>query len=121
MDEAETLCDRVAIVDRGRVIALGTPRELVASLGAEHVVEFASRTRYGRRRSRSWSAGRRPRRRASEEGQVPSAPPKSTSRCPALLAALDARGAVLTALATHSATLEDVFVSLTGRHLRDAE
>ena len=40
MDEAETLCDRIAIVDRGKVIALGTPRELIASLGAEHVVEF---------------------------------------------------------------------------------
>ena len=40
MDEAERLCDRVAIVDHGRVIALGTPRELIASLGAEHVVEF---------------------------------------------------------------------------------
>ena len=33
MDEAERLCDRVAIVDHGRVIALGTPRELIASLG----------------------------------------------------------------------------------------
>src|SRR5918997_3369392 len=41
MDEAERLADRVAIVDRGRVIALGTPRELIASLEAEHVVEFA--------------------------------------------------------------------------------
>src|SRR5882672_1274273 len=41
MDEAETLCDRVAIVDRGRVIALDTPRALVATLGAEHVVRFA--------------------------------------------------------------------------------
>ena len=42
MDEAEVLCDRIAIVDRGKVIALGTPRELIASLGAEHVVEFSS-------------------------------------------------------------------------------
>src|SRR6478672_3766970 len=42
MDEAERLCDRVAIVDHGRVIALGTPRALIASLGAEHVVEFTS-------------------------------------------------------------------------------
>src|ERR687883_1654451 len=41
MDEAERLCDRVAVVDHGKVIALGTPRELIASLGAEHVVEFA--------------------------------------------------------------------------------
>ena len=42
MEEAERLCDRVAIVDHGKVIALGTPRELVASLSAEHVVEFAA-------------------------------------------------------------------------------
>src|SRR5436305_551612 len=42
MDEAERLCDRVAVVDHGRVIALGTPPELIASLGAEHVVEFTS-------------------------------------------------------------------------------
>ena len=41
MEEAAQLCDRVAVVDHGRVIALGTPRELIASLGAEHVVEFA--------------------------------------------------------------------------------
>src|SRR3954451_1152434 len=41
MDEAERLCDQVAIVDHGRVIALGSPRELISSLGAEHVVEFS--------------------------------------------------------------------------------
>src|SRR3982751_3097133 len=41
MDEAEILCDRVAIVDHGKVIALGTPRELIGSLGSEHVVDFA--------------------------------------------------------------------------------
>src|SRR4051812_16073149 len=41
MDEAEILCDRVAIVDHGKVIALGSPRQLIGSLGAEHVVEFA--------------------------------------------------------------------------------
>ncbi len=41
MDEAEKLCDRVAIVDHGKVIALGSPRELIARLGGEHVVEFA--------------------------------------------------------------------------------
>ena len=41
MDEAERLCNRVAIVNAGQVIALGTPRELIASLGGEHVIEFA--------------------------------------------------------------------------------
>jgi ABC-2 type transport system ATP-binding protein len=58
MDEAQTLCDRVGIVDHGRLIALGTPRELIASLGAPRVV-------------------------------------------------------------VHEGTLEDVFMSLTGRHLRE--
>ena len=58
MDEAETLCDRVAIVDQGRVIAQGVPRDLIASLGAPQVV-------------------------------------------------------------VHQGTLEDVFMSLTGKHLRD--
>ena len=42
MDEAERLCDRVAIVDHGKVIALGTPRELISSLHAANVIEFAS-------------------------------------------------------------------------------
>src|SRR5206468_4805870 len=41
MDEAERLCDRVAVVDHGRVIALGSPSELIRSLGGDHVVEFA--------------------------------------------------------------------------------
>ena len=42
MDEAERLCDRVAIMDHGKVIALGTPRELIASIGVEHLVEFSA-------------------------------------------------------------------------------
>ncbi len=47
MDEAERLCDRVAIIDLGRIIALGTPRELILSLGGEHVIEFALETDQG--------------------------------------------------------------------------
>src|ERR1700726_1837866 len=42
MDEAERLCDRVAIMDHGKVISLGTPRELITSIGVEHVVEFSA-------------------------------------------------------------------------------
>ena len=41
MDEAERLCDRVAIIDHGKIIAQGSPRELIARLGGEHIVEFA--------------------------------------------------------------------------------
>ena len=121
MDEAERLCDRVAIVDHGRVIALGTPRELIAGLGAEHVVEFTvtggadgaldvpalerldgvkgARVHDGR-----WSL---------EAVELARA-------VPAILGALSERGLPLEELVTHSAPLEDVFVSLTGRQLRDA-
>ncbi len=66
MEEAERLCDRVAIVDHGRVIALGTPRELIATLGAEHVVEFGlaegsaiGRTGASRRSGASWRCATR--------------------------------------------------------------
>jgi ABC-2 type transport system ATP-binding protein len=120
MEEAERLCDRVAVMDHGRVIALGTPRELIASLGADHVVEFSVK-----------------------EG-APSIPPDSLAALPgvesarhdgpsytltvaephraipSLMAELERHGAELTELLTHHATLEDLFLSLTGRHLRDA-
>jgi len=120
MDEAETLCDRVAVVDRGRVIRLGAPRALIATLGAEHVVEFAL------------DAGQQPPADAALRALpgVIDVRYESTSvllsasavhlAIPALLAALDASRVRLSLLTTHSATLEDVFVHLTGRHLRDA-
>ena len=118
MEEAERLCDQVAIVDHGRVIALGTPRELVASLSAEHVVEFATapgtavREEALRRVDGVEAAVRRDdtyRIRVAELHRA----------VPALLAELHRQGVQLTELRTHSATLEDVFVELTGRHLRE--
>ncbi len=121
MEEAERLCDRVAIMDHGKIIALGTPRQLIASLGAEHVVEFALAD----------GAGRAPS--VDDLAALPGvqAVRPAPDRCaltvtavhravPALLALLERRGAELSMLATHHATLEDVFVSLTGRQLRDA-
>jgi ABC-2 type transport system ATP-binding protein len=118
MDEAERLCDRVAIVDHGRVIALGTPRELIASLGAEHVLEFAVTD----------GVGLDPAGLKTVEGVLAADAGDGTIRLqvaelhramPALLGELRRHGAQLTELRTHSPTLEDVFVSLTGRRLRD--
>lgn len=119
MDEAERLCDRVAIMDHGKVIALGTPRELIASIGVEHVVEFAV-----------GHAGREldidPLRRIEgvrgvrvENGNILLDVTELHQAVPALLAELSRQGAPLTELRTHSATLEDVFVTLTGRRLRE--
>jgi ABC-2 type transport system ATP-binding protein len=121
MDEAERLCDRVAIVDHGRVIALGTPRELIAGLGAEHVVEF---TVAGGTNGKLDAAalerldGVKGARVHDEHWSLEAV--ELARAVPAILGALAERGLPLEELVTHSATLEDVFVSLTGRQLRDA-
>jgi ABC-2 type transport system ATP-binding protein len=117
MEEAERLCDRVAIVDQGRVIALGTPRELIASLGAEQVVEFqlADGAR-GLEHCRAVVGvidGR-------QDGPVLTLRvARLHESLPALLQALHNAGIPVDELRTHAPTLEDLFVSLTGRHLRD--
>jgi ABC-2 type transport system ATP-binding protein len=118
MEEAERLCDRVAIVDHGKVIAQGSPRELIASLGAEHVVDFALAdsqsvddtvlltlpgvTRVHR-----------------DHGRTRLTVARIHETVPALMKLLHSRQAELSELTTHHATLEDVFIALTGRHLRD--
>ncbi len=117
MDEAERLCDRVAIVDRGRVIALGTPRELVGRVAGEEIVEVqAEADGVGREEIEALPG-------VSSARTAPGGFAIHTGRAhvaiPALLAHLEARGVRPTALSTHRATLEDVFVVLTGRRLRD--
>ncbi len=118
MEEAERLCDRVAIVDHGKVIAMDAPAGLVASIGAGHVVEFpveppiaidvaAMKKVDGVRDART------------EDGTVRVQVVDLQRVLPALLEEVRRQGIPLTELRTHSATLEDVFVFLTGRHLRD--
>jgi ABC-2 type transport system ATP-binding protein len=124
MEEAERLADRVAIVDHGRVIAQGAPQELIESLGAEHVVEFAVVS--GARRdgtlldesTLATIAGVRAARRADNGYSLQVTHLHETM--PALIAELERRNLTLAELRTHTATLEDVFVALTGRQLRDA-
>jgi ABC-2 type transport system ATP-binding protein len=120
MEEAAQLCDRVAVVDHGKVIALGTPRELIASLGAEHVVEFAvndaAATAIAEDTLRALPSVEGVER---EAGNWRLRVREVHRAVPALLSALGERGAQPTHLSTHSATLEDVFMNLTGRRLRD--
>ncbi len=118
MDEAQVLCDRVAIVDHGRVIALGTPLELIASLGAEHVVEFELADGRAVPPAETLTALPGVRRATVLEGRGTLIVAHLHETLPALLASV-ADPDAFTLLTTHSATLEDVFVSLTGRQLRD--
>ena len=119
MDEAHAICDRVGIMDHGQLIALGTPQALVASLGAQHVVAFGIAEPHllppdDRLERLPGVISVR-----HEDGTVALATSEVHRLVPALLDDLRARHASLTLLTTHSATLEDVFVTMTGRHLRD--
>jgi ABC-2 type transport system ATP-binding protein len=119
MDEAERLCDRVAIVDHGKEIALGSPRELIAANCAQQVVEF---TAANGGKSVDVSALRRIegiREVRTRNGAVFLEVTELHTAVPAMLAELARQNISLTELRTHSATLEDVFVALTGRYLRD--
>ena len=116
MEEAHRLCDRVAIIDRGRVIALDTPAHLIASLGAEHLVEFQAQPSPDLSRLESLPDVRSVR----LEGETISLTVAEVHRAlPALLRELQRQNLDLTNLVTHHATLEDVFVAMTGRHLEE--
>jgi ABC-2 type transport system ATP-binding protein len=119
MDEAERLCDRVAIMDNGKQIALGTPRELITSIGAEHLVAFSSDGHASKLDLIALRKIEGVRDVRTENNLVQLQVSELHLAVPALLAELNRQGIPLTELSTHSATLEDVFVALTGRHLRD--
>ncbi len=117
MDEAEKLCDRVAVVDRGKVIALGTPRELIASIGAEQVIELVLAD--GAAALPDWDTVPGVRGSARDGATITLRVAQLHAALPTLLALLERHGVAVAELRTHVPTLEDVFVTLTGRHLRD--
>ena len=121
MDEAERLCDRVAIVDMGKVIALGSPADLIARIGGEHVVEFAVGGD-GPAPDPSEFAGLESvlSSRAESDG-IALTVGQPHRAIPALLGHLAGLDRPLARLTTRQLSLEDVFVALTGRHLRDAD
>ncbi len=121
MDEAERLCDRVAIVDLGRVIALDSPRELIATLGGEHVIEFTLDGDCQRRLVEEQQLAALPAVSAvrQENGHLSLSVAEPHVVLPALIERLDRLGCHLTSLTTRHASLEDVFVKLAGKHLSD--
>ena len=122
MDEAERLCDRVAIMDHGRVLALGTPQQLIASVGGEDIVEFAvvgQGTEQGTVDAAMLTAIPGVQSHRVDAGLHQLAVSEPHTVVPRIFTALTEHGLHLSEFRTHSATLEDVFVRLTGRNLRD--
>jgi ABC-2 type transport system ATP-binding protein len=118
MDEAEKLCDRVAVVDHGKVIALGSPAELIAQIGGDHLIEFSLEK--PETVTLADLEGLPAAVRATHADGVYTLAVTAPHRTlPALLELLQARQTALANLTTRHVSLEDVFVKLTGRHLRD--
>ena len=118
MDEAERLCDRLAIVDHGQIIAEGSPPDLIERLGGHHMVEF-SLAGDSHRGADNWKSLPGVDSVYHDDGLVCLAVREPHRTIPALLEAVDKQSAQLERLSTRQASLEDVFVRLTGRHLRE--
>ena len=117
MEEAEHLCDRVAIMDNGRIVALDTPANLVASLDVPYEVKLATGEAHGVDELRGLAGVRDAR--VDEDGAYRLSSSDASATVPAAMAWAAASGATLTHLEVIPANLEDVFLSLTGRSLRD--
>ncbi len=118
MDEAERLCDRLAIVDHGQIIAEGSPAELIERLGGHHVVEFSVNNN-GTAANEAWRALPSVESVRADDGLIALNVKQPHLTIPALLEAVEKQGRELRHLTTRQASLEDVFVRLTGRHLRE--
>jgi ABC-2 type transport system ATP-binding protein len=118
MEEAEALCDRLAIIDRGTVLAQGTPRALIEEYGPEMAIEFAApvdRIDPAALARMAAVTGVK-----VSEGRVSLCTADTARTLIDLATYIQETGLELTDLRTRNASLEDVFLSLTGRRLRDA-
>jgi ABC-2 type transport system ATP-binding protein len=119
MDEAERLCDRLAIVDHGQVIAQGPPADLIDRLGGHHMVEFQVSGNSNGVDAGAWRDLPGVESVRHDNGMVCLNVREPHLTIPALLDAVTREGKQLLHLTTRQASLEDVFVRLTGRHLRE--
>ena len=117
MEEAERLCDRVAIFDAGKIIAEGTPKELIRSIGAEHVIEFSIEQKNLTLDLSLLQSLPTVERVDHDQANYHITASEPHIVLPALINCLAKQQISLASLSTRHASLEDVFVNLTGRHL----
>jgi ABC-2 type transport system ATP-binding protein len=116
MEEAEELCGRVAIMDRGRIIALDTPANLVRDLKSNKTVECVIS---GDADEAVFAALPAVQRVQQVDGQLLLATTEPTATIRGLLELEGSAGIKVDDVKVRTATLEDVFINLTGRRLRD--
>ncbi len=114
MEEAERLCDRVAIIDRGRIVALDTPERLIRSLGAERRVVFTAERPFDEATLTSLPGVHR----VERIGDRVIAYGGEDRLVGQVVAALEEAGVPFSDLRTEQPTLEDIFLALTGREIR---
>ena len=121
LDEADALCDRIFVIDHGTIVASDTPDHLKRSVRGDLIelsVADPARTADAAQRIAALSGSTE----VGADGAVVSARvPNAGSALPRLLEDLDAAGVALTAVDVRRPTLDDVFLTLTGRSLRDDE
>jgi ABC-2 type transport system ATP-binding protein len=118
MEEAERLCDRVAILDHGKIVALDTPAALIRSLGAEERVVFSVEAALPAAFEKTLSGAAR----LEVQGEQVTVHAKSGRKVPLVsevVGLLSAQGILFRDLRTEQPSLEDVFLKLTGREIRE--
>lgn len=115
MEEAERLCDRVAIIDRGQIIATGPPRDLIERFFRERAIEFAKPKSFAGEDLQELPGVLRIQ---EDDERVTLYSKEASQTVAALLNLAAANGTSLEDITVRRATLEDVFLKLTGRRIR---